>query len=327
MDWVSKNYEKIILLLIAAVTGYFAFTLILKATGFASNFVIPSVTPSQELPANRKGDVEAATQTLTLNSYLAPPKIAVAGEGGKSPNIFISVPIVERDGIIYNMSEEEPRLHPPVSNAWLLENGLEFLRNDVLDLDPDLDFFSNREEWEAKTKPGDKEDHPSMLRKLALLQRTQTNYYLEFKANNHPSYQIERAVPKRKTWFVKEDEKFGEDRFRVDSYEKAEGRTEQGITRDMSVLGVTDLVRGDQFQLILRQRLNLPTYFAQFQYSLGEVVKFKVKEGDTFVVPSGDETRYKLLKVGEDTATITSLPAPGSGEIAREFTIGKPGGP
>lgn len=320
MEWLKKNYDRVILLLAALITGGLAISFIVKAVNFGENFLITAVTPKNELPENPQVDVGIATDTLALISLWAPPTLP----DEKQPSLFVSVPIVEKDGEIFNMFEEGKLLREPVSNKWLIGNALEFLRADVLELDPDGDFFSNLQEWEAKTEPDDEKDHPSFLKKLVLLQRTQEDYIISFVADNDPSFQIQRITPNPQTVFKKAGETFFDDRFKLEGYEKLTANV-GGIDRNVSVLTVTDLETSKQLKLIFRERLNLPTYFAEFQYTLGDPEKITVKEGETFKLPSGDPTIYKLIEVQEVEATIQSVPPLGTADQPASHVIKKPG--
>ncbi len=308
MDWLKKNYDRVILLVASAVTIWLGATLIMKANGFAENFTLKSVTERNDPPENRQPEVKAATETLRSKGIWTTPTI-----DGKRPPLFISVPIVEKDGKIFDMTKEEPLLRPPASNAWLVENDLEFLREDVLSRDPDGDGFDNREEWEGKTSPRDAKKHPSRLVKLDLLRVKTYDYIVEFTTRNDPEYGINRRHPGSESWFKKVGETFENGRFRVDAFEEKYGVSNLGVRQDQSILKISDLQKGQKFDLVRNVRKNLPTYAAIFRYSLGTPQEFEVKVGETFKLPEGDPTNYKLIDLDDAAATITSVPAPGSG--------------
>ena len=306
-----------ILIVASVVTIVLAALLILKGLSFADNFVAPVIEPKNDLPPNRQAEVETSSVLLPLKSLWVAPDL-----GGKKPSLFLSVPIVEKDGEIFNMNEAEPRLRPPLDNGWLIEHGLEFLRADVLELDPDGDGFNNRQEFESKTSPKDAEQRPSLLKKLVFLQRTQENFFLEFKANNDPDFQMERTLNngQRQTWFKKVGDKLDNDRFLIEGFEKKEA-VEGGIKRDVSELIIKDFEGDAPLTLVLRTKTNMPTYFGEFRYDIGTPTKITVKEGDTFKLPGNEETTYRLFKIMEDRVSIESVPAPGSGKPVEKEEI------
>ena len=137
MEWVNKNYDRVILLVVALVTAGLAIGLIMKSLSFSENFQLSTVPRKDDLPENRIEDVKAAIETLKIASVIEAPDVS-----GKQPKLFVTFPIIEKDGDIFDMSENEKLLREPADNTWLIENGLDFLREDVLTLDPDKDGFS-----------------------------------------------------------------------------------------------------------------------------------------------------------------------------------------
>ncbi len=310
MSVVKKKYDRVILIAAAVITILLATLLVLKGISFRENFVLPTIEPKNNLPPNRQLEVETASALLPISMHWVAPDLA-----GKKPALFVSVPIVEKDGGIFNMNEAEPRLREPVDNGWLVEHGLEFLSADVLAMDADGDGFSNLLEFEGKTNPKNPESHPSFLKKLVFLQRTQENFNLQFMANNHPDYQVERILHNgnRETWFKKEGDQFDGDRFVIEGFEKKEAVVD-GITRDVSELIIKDLQTGETIPLPLRTKVNKPTYSGEFRFDIGTPAKITIKKGDTFQLPGITDSTYRLIEVMEDAASIESVPAPGSGD-------------
>ncbi|MEM8953143.1 MAG: Amuc_1099 family pilus-like system protein, partial [Verrucomicrobiota bacterium] len=207
MEWVKKHYERLIVLIVALITVGLSVGLILKSFAFSENFALIEVVPRSELPENRLGDVEAAIETLKIASVWDSPVV-----NDKRVQLFMTFPIVEKDGEIFDMSENEQLLRPPVDNTWLVENGLDFLRADVLDLDPEGDGFSNLEEWNAKTSPSDAESTPPILTKLDFVRREQENYVIEFSAKpDAQTFQVARRLPNPVSKFYNMGDVFFED--------------------------------------------------------------------------------------------------------------------
>ncbi|MEM7144963.1 MAG: Amuc_1099 family pilus-like system protein [Verrucomicrobiota bacterium] len=312
MDWIKKHYDRLIVLIVALVTVALSVGLILKSFAFSENFALIDVTPRAELPENRLADVEAAINTLKIASVWDSAVV-----DSKSVRLFMTFPIVERDGEIFDMSENEKLLRPPVDNTWLVEHGLDFLREDVLDMDPEGDGFTNLEEWNAKTVPSDGASSPPILTKLYFVRPDQEQYVIEFSAKpDAATFQVARRLPNPVSGFFKQGDTFFEDdqRFTIENFEAASQEDpNSGIVRDVSRLTVRDSVTGEPIDLVYRQRMNLPTHFAIFDFTLEENDEFRVKEGEIFTLP-GRAEQYKLIEVQEDGATISTVPAPGEPE-------------
>jgi hypothetical protein len=312
MEWLKKNYDRVILLVVGLLTVGLSVGLMLKSFAFSENFQLEEVSQKDVLPENRIADVQAAIETLKIASAIEPPDV-----NNKQPRLFMTFPIIERDGEIFDMSENAELLREPVDNTWLIENGLDFLHKDVLALDPDKDGFTNLEEWNEKTSPSDAASSPPILKKLYFVRREQENYVIEFSAKpDAQTFQIARRLPNPVSKFYKKgDTFFGDDqRFTIEGFEEASQQDpNSGIKRDVSRLKVRDSLSGGLIALTYRQKLNLPTYFAILVFTLSGDEEFRVKQGDVFTLP-GRAEQYKLIDTQEDTATILTVVAPGQPE-------------
>jgi hypothetical protein len=323
MEWLNKNYDRVILLVVALVTVGLSLGLMLKSFAFSENFRLDDVPRKDVLPENRVDDVEAAIATLEIASVIKAPDV-----NNKQPRLFMTFPIIEKDGEIYDMSENVKLLRPPVDNTWLVDHGLDFLHGNVLGLDGDKDGFTNLEEWEEKTGPSDSASSPPILKKLYFVRREQENYVIEFSAKpDGATFQIARRLPNPTSKFYKLADTFFPDdqRFTIESFEEdSQVVPNSGITRDISRLNIRDSVTGAQIALTYRQKLNLPTYFAVLVFTLGGDEEFRVKQGEVFTLPGWEEP-YKVIDIQEETAIIATVPAPGQPE--EKYTLPKKAGP
>jgi len=320
---ISKEWEKVILVVVALIALFFAQAYIRQSAAYGSKFEIKSVVPSNELPKIEKETVVAMKNLVKEKSLWMPP------EKGNPPRpipLFNSITIVEIGGELIDMSKEKPLVRPPVSNQWLLKNELDFLSSNVLEQDPDGDGFTSLEEWRAKTSPRDPAAHPPFADKLVLMARRQKNYVLEFAAQpDSERFQIIRhpsSGQKRGTFIMRKGETSPDKRFRIDGYEKKEAVSRLGIRVDASELSITYLSDGRSVKLVRRVKEVIPTYYGQFKLLLGPSETLTIKKGGSFRLPIDPETEYKLIDIDPEKAVISFESEPGV-EVKIEIKLGK----
>ncbi|MDF1824482.1 MAG: hypothetical protein P1U68_07555 [Verrucomicrobiales bacterium] len=291
-------------LIAGAISGLMAF----KAMGFSEQFVLVPGSPNDELPATDEARAGLARQFVESTQEWKTP---VTGSPPKSVPLFVSVPIVEIDGKLIDMGNpNDEMIRPPVSNAWLLTNNLDFLNSGVLSQDPDSDGFSNIAEWHAKTAPNDSTSHPPYAEKLVMHSRQQQEYTLRFSARpDSERFQIMKLptakYPGRDNFYMKVGETSKDEQFRLESFEEKTAKNNVGIEADATELIVTYLPDGKTYKLVRNEDKVIPTYFAEMEFLLDPGNRFYVKEGDAFNIVIDPETKYRVVKVNEDSATVT----------------------
>jgi hypothetical protein len=166
MSWLSTNYEK------AALGGAFAITLGLAYLGYSK---LSSV--SETFGAALKG--QGNNVTAVAGAELIPKAIASiqlnrtwqeADIAGRKVDLFTGIPL-----FVASADPEKPvdlldpaatPVHPPIANAWWIQNKIDPGFGDSPNRDPDKDGFSNLEEYNAKTNPNDPNSIPSLIAKL-----------------------------------------------------------------------------------------------------------------------------------------------------------------
>ena len=326
---ISKEWEKVILLVVALLTLFLAQSFIRQGLAYGDKFEIKSVAPNAELPPMEKETVITSKNLVEKKSiWPGGAEIATAGGGeARLIPLFMSITIVEVGGELIDMSDPNADLvRKPVSNQWLLDNELDFLKSNVLTQDPDSDGFTTLEEWNAKTSPRDPASHPPFADKLMLLARKQQNYVLEFSAQpdeerfqiiRHPSKQHKRG-----TFIMRKGDTSPDKLFRIDNFEKKEAVSKLGIRVDASELTLTYLPDERTVKLVRRVKELIPTYYGQFKLSIGNGEEFYVKKGDAFRLPIDPETEYKLIDITEEKAVISFESEPGK-EVTIEIKLGK----
>jgi len=304
----NQPWDKFVLLAVSVAVIALSAFVSLEALGFGERFAMESPSPNDELPDTDVFRAETARNFVEEEKMWTTPK---KGTPPKDVRLFVSIPIVESDGTLIDMSDPNaPKLRPPVSNAWLISNNLDFLNAGVLSQDPDDDGFDNRAEWEAKTSPRDADSHPPYADKLRMVSRQQTVYKLRFAAQpDSDTFQIirlpTRKWPERKTFLMEEGETSEDEQFRIESFEQKSAQNNVGIEVDASVLGITYLPKQETYELVRNLDLEIPTYYAELEFLLDPGETFYVKEGETFNLVQAPNTKYRVVEVKENSAIVT----------------------
>lgn len=306
----NKAWDKFLLLVISVVVIGLSALFAMKALAFGERFGIERGAKSDELPVTLEERAAGATafvektQTWTTPSKGEEPK-------KKPVPLFVSVPIVEAGGKLIDMSDPDaPPLRPPVTNAWLTSNNLDFLNSSVLSQDPDGDGFTNLEEWEAKTAPVDPKSHPPYANKLIFASRQQEVYTLRFSARpDSERFQIMRIPtakwPQRDSFMMKVGEVSKDQQFRIESFEEKKAINQVGIEADATEVTITYLPKQQSAVLVKGIDTPIPTYYAEMKFQLDAQFKQYVKEGDTFNLTIDADTKYRVTQVNEDSVVIT----------------------
>lgn len=302
----EANYDKVLLTLAALLALGTAGYLYTLKTSFAEKLVQQKSTPKQdfgEIPTEKVADsIQRLQQAFVWKMPILDNKPVPLNK---------SITIVLKDGELFDLYTEKTPLRPPMTNAYLRDNDLEFLSPNVADLDPDGDGFSNLEEFTKNTKPRDAQSLPPLTDKLFFKERVQENYIVSLQSSEMP-IQVKRTEPVAPSVFIDVIPKdFGFDRnapprFTAEKYERKTA-TVNGIPKDVSELTVLDKSTGDRFVLVLREPKNLAAFEAVLEFRLtGEVKTYKVQKGGTFRI-TGIASTFKVLDVTETSATLTEL--------------------
>jgi hypothetical protein len=165
MSWISQNYEKAAVGGAVVVAAGLAFLGWSKVGQVEEDFNISP--PGSGGGATAVAGAEAIPRTessLTTKRVWTQAKT----ETDRPVDLFT--------GIALYVKKSEPnkavdpltgaQIHPPIPNAWWIENRLDSGFGDSPQRDPDGDGFSNLEEFQSKTDPNDGKLHPSLIAKL-----------------------------------------------------------------------------------------------------------------------------------------------------------------
>lgn len=322
MNWISSNWEKAVLLLVSLIVILLGVLFVKNSLAFKDSFVFADVNPDHTLPETEIDRVNLGKAVVDEVAPWASP--VRGGAAAKVVPLFVSVPIVEVEGKVIDMADPSAQqIRPPVSNQWLLDNGLEYVRSTVLTEDQDRDSFSNIEEWNAKTSPVDAAAHPPYGLKLVMVARRQQSYVVEFVgAPDGNSYQVNRKQSssyKRDVFINGLGETTDDGKLKLEKYEPLEAMSAAGIRVDASKLTVTYLETGATYEMVRGVDLTIPTYFLELAYKLEPLDKKYYKIGEEIVLPNDPDTKYKVVDIEENSATISYVDPSGS-EIKLEIT-------
>ena len=195
MDWLQKNYERVVLIAGVAILLVSAFCIFQRAIGFQSQFAELQSHPPQRpaSPPGKAKEVEDALQKLRQPSQWT--------FGGRSGLFVPEKHLIGTDGQPATLHTTE--VHPPVPNEWIEQFSLPIADADVLEQDPDGDGFTNFDEWQGHTNPIDRNSHPDYLTKLKLKSFSQEPFRLVFASRTEDTFGINTIDLTQPTQFVK----------------------------------------------------------------------------------------------------------------------------
>lgn len=302
MDWVQKNYERVLLIIGIAILLISGFCIFRRATGFQSQFAEFQSRPPQRpaAPPGKARDVEGALQKLHQ-----PPQWTFSGRSG----LFVPEKhFIGADGQPATLQTTE--VHPPVPNEWIEQFGLPIADSDVLEQDPDGDGFNNFDEWQAHTNPIDPKSHPDYLTKLKLKSFSQEPFRLVFASRMEGSFGINTIDLKQPTQFVTIGDTIAGTHFRVAKFTEKSEKDKYGTDEDVSELTLENTETHEQLTLVKEKVAISPESVATFVYSWRERREFVVKKDQEFSLPPQEEIRYKLIDVQPTKAVIESSQKP-----------------
>jgi hypothetical protein len=313
MNWVKQKYD---ILLLAVAT----LLLVSNAGWIAMNRMEPvQVQAALTVPK------ENAISSLNLDAVRQAAALADSPAKWKSSSdlpagtpergsLLVSRRYLLKDGkLIDPLAEGSDQLHPPITNDWLLANGLDYTDMNIKEKDADGDGFSNLEEFEKKTNPNDPKEAPASLNKLKLVGFKPVPFRLEFKGDpsgEGKEFQINLKDLKgsARSQYRKIGEQIEGAPYKILKYEFKEGPNERGVTVNLSELTVQNTETGDTIILIFNKEANDPTSFGTFRnlLALGDA-DFTLKKGEEFTIKPDTTRKLKLIDITATKAQIRDI--------------------
>jgi hypothetical protein len=313
MNWVKQKYD---ILLLAVAT----LLLVSNAGWIAMNRMEPvQVQAALTVPKENaifSLNLDAVRQSAALADSPAKWKSSSDLPAGtpERGSLLVSRRYLLKDGkLIDPLAEGSDQLHPPITNDWLLANGLDYTDMNIKEKDADGDGFSNLEEFEKKTNPNDPKEAPASLNKLKLVGFKPVPFRLEFKGDpsgEGKEFQINLKDLKgsARSQYRKIGEQIEGAPYKILKYEFKEGPNERGVTVNLSELTVQNTETGDTIILIFNKEANDPTSFGTFRnlLALGDA-DFTLKKGEEFTIKPDTTRKLKLIDITATKAQIRDI--------------------
>jgi hypothetical protein len=315
MNWVKQKYD-ILLLAIATLL------LVSNAGWIVMSRMEPAIV-QQGLVAPKDNaiptvNIEAIHQASALadspSKWKAPTDLT---EGSpERGSLLVSRRYLLKDGkLIDPLAEGSDQLHPPITNDWLLANGLDYTDMNIKEKDSDGDGFSNLEEFMSvpRTNPNDPKDAPASFNKLKLIGFKPVPFRLEFKGDpsgEGKEFQINLKDLKgsARSQYRKIGEQIEGAPYKILKYEFKEGPNERGVTVNLSELTIQNTQTGDSIVLVFNKETNDPTSFGTFRNLLtpGDA-DFTLKKGEEFTIKPDTTRKLKLVDITAAKAQIRDV--------------------
>ena len=308
MDWLQKNYERVVLIAGVAILLVSAFCIFQRAIGFQSQFADLQSHPTQRRasPPGKAKEAEDALQKLRQ-----PPQWTFGGRSG----LFVPEKhFIGANGLPATL--QSANVHPPVPNEWLEQFGLPIADADVLEQDPDGDGFTNLDEWKGHTNPTDKNSRPDYVVALKLKSVRDEPFRLLFSSWNPATKtaQLETIDFSEPTQFLRVGDQIGGTRFKLVKFtEKHRANPATGGDEDVSELTVENVDTHEQPTLVLEKVATSPEPVATFVYTwpAGQPPQeFPVRKDQEFSLKPIEQIKYKLVELQPTKAVIVNTQKP-----------------
>jgi hypothetical protein len=342
MDYLKANFDRVLLigagLLLASVSVYS----VLSRNALQLEFPLPALTvplaPFEKSPeiVQLAGE-EAKLSEPGASAWTAPE------DGG---SLFVSRIYLLGEAGLVDLYDSDLQLYEGIPNEWLLKHNLDYTDKRLATSDPDNDGFTNLEEFRVDTDPMDPASRPAVWSKLRLvsskIDKLRTKFEslprgdLDVVQINTVSAEDPQALTGASQFyrlndFIKRSES-GPDGKKVESPTSLQFAASKFITRfnpstdtEEKIPQITLLNTANGAKIELLQGEMKDCELKDSIYSLATLQDTRpggqtldLRWGDEFPLEEG--TRYKLIDVSVETATIKDLSSGESHIIPRPET-------
>jgi hypothetical protein len=312
MNWVKEKYDILILafatLLLVSNAAWIAMSR-MEPEAIQAGLIAPkdNAIPPVNLDAIR----QASALADSPSKWKAPTDLT-AGSAERG-SLLVSRRYLLKDGkLIDPLAEGSDQLHPPLTNDWLLANGLDYTDMNIKEKDADGDGFSNLEEFEKKTNPNDPKDAPASFNKLKFISFKPQPFHLLFMGDasgdgNDFQINFKNLKAAASTQHIKLGEQVKGAPYKIIKYEAKPGPNGINAVGDLSELTVQNMETGDSIVLVFNKETNDPTSFGTFRNLLTPGDKdLELKKGDEFTIKP-DTRKLKLIDITPTKAQIRDV--------------------
>ena len=312
MNWVKQKYDIVILavatLLLVSNAGWIVMNR-MEQSVVQTSLIVPkeNAIPALSLDAVRQAAALTDSPAKWKSGSDLPEGTPERG------SLLVSRRYLLKDGkLIDPLSEGSEQLHPPITNDWLLANGLDYTDMNIKEKDSDGDGFSNLEEFEKKTNPNDPKDAPASFNKLKLVGFKPVPFRLEFKGDpsgDGKEFQINLKDLKgsARSQYRKIGDQIEGAPYKILKYESKES-TERNLTVNVSELTVQNTETGESIVLVYNKEANDPTSYGTFRNLLASGdADFTLKKGEEFTIKPDITRKLKLIDITATKAQIRDI--------------------
>jgi hypothetical protein len=339
MSKLPKNFEKTLLGVAGLAAVGFAAMGFMKSSGVAEDFPEPGASSPKNIVEIPEAEAAAAsTNSLKLNRAVEP-----AEDNGRPVDLFVGIRLFANKNDPnkpFDPIGDPDEMHKGIPNKWWVDNGADPTFANSPDRDDDKDGFTNREEYEAKTKPTDAKSVPALINKLAYLKDESTMWYVQFGFESEGKWapKIVGRTPDGQRFenkisaleMIKPGDTFFKDKQMAGRF-KFTGITEKEVTSERTKL--TQMVKFGQYEDLkankkgekYESQYGLPdaqitasayydrTAVLDLQAIGYEGQEFKVEERTKFALPpDAPEKNYTLKKVTPEAIEVEYTDAAGA---------------
>jgi hypothetical protein len=297
MDWLKKNYDLALLGLAALLVASSALVIYSSGQESTVNTVAPPAPKAIPSATPDFAAIEAAKTLLSSTPAIASSPLKT------SP--FVSRSYLLKDGKLFDPIEGKEDLHPPLTNAWIIANELDYSNPRLAKDDPDQDSFTNEEEFLGHTDPNDPNDTPDRATKFKLVEFIPIPFRLEFKGDSGDGtlqINLKDLKGNARTQFKKIGSLVdaGPDKppYKIIKYEPKERTSAQGVVTNVSELLIQNTVTNEQITLVHDVEIDDPTSTGRFIDMVNQE-EHTLKKGEDFLLPKVGGRSFKVIDISE----------------------------
>src|SRR4030095_12227727 len=303
-EWIKAHYDRVALIAVGIFLFLSAISIWWNAIQFGNRLVAqPSAPAKSASPPPVATELDRAADRLqhpsqwktSTRSGLFVPEKHFIGANGLPATL------------------QNTQVHAPVPNDWFDKFGLPIPDHDVLEQDPDVDGFTNLDEWQGNTDPTNKDSHPDHLTKLRLVSATEEPFRYVFSSWVGGTFALNTIDQSEPTQFLKLGDIIRGTDFKIVKFTEKHERNQYGTKVDVSELLLEHQQNHVPVTLVKGRVATSPQSVATFVYSWGGRKEFEVRKDQEFPLATAEGNRtYKLIDVRRDKAVIAATQAPGA---------------